>query len=88
MRTVSIFKNARNQAIRIPKDMEFEGVTELEIRREGDTLLLRPVRPTWLSFASEPPADADFLAERPAVIEPGRFDLSDDSGAAPTESGQ
>lgn len=25
MRTVSIFKNARNQAIRIPKDMEFEG---------------------------------------------------------------
>lgn len=39
MRTVSIFKNARNQAIRIPKDMEFEGVTELEIRREGDTLL-------------------------------------------------
>ena len=25
MRTVSIFKNACNQAIRIPKDMEFEG---------------------------------------------------------------
>ena len=56
--------------------------------REGDTLLLRPVRPTCLSFASEPPADADFLAERPAVIEPGRFDLSDGGGAAPTESGQ
>ncbi|VWD25180.1 AbrB family transcriptional regulator [Burkholderia lata] len=87
MRTVSIFKNARNQAIRIPKDMEFEGVTELEIRREGDTLLLRPVRPTWLSFASEPLADADFLAERPAVIEAGRFDLSG-GGAVPTESDQ
>ncbi|AOJ31502.1 type II toxin-antitoxin system VapB family antitoxin [Burkholderia metallica] len=71
MRTVSIFKNARNQAIRIPKDMECEGVTELEIRREGDTLLL-PVRPTWLSFASEPLADAAFLAERPAVVEFGR----------------
>ncbi|WP_175970173.1 type II toxin-antitoxin system VapB family antitoxin [Burkholderia sp. BCC0322] len=76
---------ARNQAIRIPKDMEFEGVTELEIRREGDTLLLWPVRPTWLSFASEPLADADFLAERPAVIESDRFDLRGE-GEAPTES--
>ena len=87
MRTVSIFKNARNQAIRIPKDMEFEGVTELEIRREGDTLLLRPLRPTWLSFGSEPLADADFLTDRPAVVEPGRADLfgADD---APTEAGR
>ncbi|CAI8718676.1 AbrB/MazE/SpoVT family DNA-binding domain-containing protein [Burkholderia ambifaria] len=86
MRTVSIFKNARNQAIRIPKDMEFEGVTELEIRREGDTLLLRPVRPTWLSFATEPRADADFLVERPTVVELGRFDLPGADDDAPTES--
>ncbi|MBR8128516.1 type II toxin-antitoxin system VapB family antitoxin [Burkholderia ambifaria] len=86
MRTVSIFKNARNQAIRIPKDMEFEGVTELEIRREGDTLLLRPVRPTWLSLASEPHADADFLVERPAVVELGRFDLPGADDDARTES--
>ncbi|WP_269507247.1 type II toxin-antitoxin system VapB family antitoxin [Burkholderia sp. IMCC1007] len=85
MRIVSIFKNARNQAIRIPKDMEFEGVTELEIRREGDTLLLRPVRPTWLSFASEPLADSDFLVERPAVVETGRFDLSGADDGASTE---
>ncbi|AXK65471.1 MULTISPECIES: type II toxin-antitoxin system VapB family antitoxin [Burkholderia] len=88
MRTVSIFKNARNQAIRIPKDMEFEGVTELEIRREGDTLLLRPVRPTWLSFASEPLADSDFLVERPAVVETGRFDLSGTDDDASTEASQ
>jgi antitoxin VapB len=87
MRTVSIFKNARNQAIRIPKDMEFEGVTELEIRREGDTLLLRPLRPTWVSFGSEPLADADFLTERPSVVEPDRADLfaADD---LPKEPGQ
>ncbi|MDW3684179.1 type II toxin-antitoxin system VapB family antitoxin [Cupriavidus sp. CV2] len=76
MRTVSIFKNNANQAVRIPKDMQFEGVTELEIRREGDTILLRPVRPTWASLASEPLADADFLAERPPVVQTGRFDLS------------
>ncbi|VXC89901.1 Virulence-associated protein VagC [Burkholderia sp. 8Y] len=76
MRTVSIFKNNANQAVRIPKDMQYEGVTELEIRREGDTLILRPARPNWTSFAQEPLADTDFLSERPAVVDPGRFDLS------------
>jgi virulence-associated protein VagC len=29
MRTVSIFKNNANQAVRIPKDMQFDGVTVL-----------------------------------------------------------
>lgn len=76
MRTVSIFRNASNQAVRIPRDMEFQGVTELEIRRDGDTLVLRPARPTWASFAGEPLADADYLGERPDVFETGRFDLS------------
>lgn len=76
MRTVSIFKNNANQAVRIPKDMQFEGVTVLEIRREGDTILLRPARPNWASFADEPLADADFLVERPTVLQTGRFDLS------------
>ncbi len=44
-RTVSIFRNNRNQAIRLPRDMEFQGVTELTIERHGDTIVLRPVRP-------------------------------------------
>jgi antitoxin VapB len=35
-RTVSIFRNNRNQAIRLPKDLEFQGVTELTIERHGD----------------------------------------------------
>lgn len=77
-RTVSIFRNNRNQAIRLPKDFEFQGVTELTIERQGDTLLLRPVRPDWLSLAKEPRADADFLGERPDLVEEGRFSLSDD----------
>lgn len=33
MRTITIFKNSRNQAIRIPNDMEFQGVSDLEIRK-------------------------------------------------------
>ncbi|MHB0992482.1 MAG: type II toxin-antitoxin system VapB family antitoxin [Burkholderiales bacterium] len=75
MRTVAIFKNSRNQAIRIPKDMEFQGVSELEIRKEGNTLILRPIHPSWASLQSLTPADSDFLTERQEVIEEGRFDL-------------
>ena len=51
MRTVSIFKNGNNRAIRLPRDLDFDGVSELEIVREGDSIILRPVRPTWGSFA-------------------------------------
>lgn len=76
MRTVAIFKNSRNQAIRIPKDMEFQGISELEIRKEGDTLILRPARPTWRSLQNLMLADNDFLPERQDVIDEGRFDLA------------
>ena len=62
-------------------------MTELEIRRERHAAAAAGAAHVAL-FASEPPADADFLAERPAVIESGRFDLSDGGGAAPTESGR
>jgi antitoxin VapB len=80
MRTVSVFRNNRNQAIRLPKDFEFPGVTELTIEKQGDTILLRPVRPSWTSFLDEACADADFLRERPDLIEEGRFSL-DDAGS-------
>jgi antitoxin VapB len=73
MRTVSIFKNSSNQAIRIPRDMEFQGVSELEIIRKGDTLILRPARPSWGSLRDVPPADANFLRERQDVVEENRF---------------
>jgi len=76
MRTVSVFKNGNNRAIRLPRDMDFEGVNELEIVRDGDTLILRPVKPTWGSFLQEEKADDDFLAEREDVVsDEGRFAL-------------
>lgn len=76
MRTVSIFKNGKNQAVRLPTDMAYEGVGELEISREGDTITLRPVRPTWQSFEQLPKADPDFLQDRADVIsDEGRFDF-------------
>jgi len=76
MRTVSIFKNGNNRAIRLPRDMDFEGVSELEIVREGDSIILRPVRPTWGSFAQLEKADPDFMAEREDVVsDEGRVNL-------------
>ena len=76
IRTVSIFKNGKNQAIRLPVDMAYEGVGELEICRKDDVIILRPVRPSCASFAELPAADADFLRDRPVVIgDEGRFDL-------------
>ena len=74
MRTASLFKNGKNQAVRLPKEFEFEGVVEVEITREGDSIILKPVRNTWASFGSVDKANNDFLSERPDMIEEGRFE--------------
>lgn len=68
MRTVSIFKNGANQAIRFPKELEFSGVSQLEITKQGDRIILQPVRPSWLSFANCEKADNDFMKDREDII--------------------
>lgn len=69
MQTAKIFKNGRSQAVRIPKDFAFEGVTELTVQKVGQKLILEPVRKSWLTLndESEPVRD-DFLAERPDIF--------------------
>jgi antitoxin VapB len=42
-RHASLFRNGRNQAVRIPREFEMEG-TELLMRKEGDRLILEPIR--------------------------------------------
>jgi antitoxin VapB len=75
MRTVSVFKNGNNQAVRLPKDMEFDNVSELEIVKIGDVVTLRPIRPSWQSLTTLPQADADFLQDRPSIVNnEGRFE--------------
>ena len=68
MRTVSIITNNKNQAIRIPRDMEFKGVSELEIIQENDVLVLRPVRQSWSSLSKVAAADVDFLINREDIM--------------------
>jgi antitoxin VapB len=76
MRTVSIFKNANNQAIRLPKDMEYQGISQLEIIKNGDEIILRPIRPNWLSFSDVEKADDDFMQQRQDVVaDEGRFNF-------------
>ncbi len=76
MKTVSIFKNGNNQAVRLPKEMEFDGVNELEVHKDGDVITLRPVRPSWLSFSNKEKAEPDFMVEREDVItDEGRFNF-------------
>lgn len=41
-RHVRLFRNGRNQAVRIPREFEFEG-DEALMRRDGDTLIIEPI---------------------------------------------
>lgn len=41
VRHVRLFRNGRNQAIRIPREFELPG-TEAILRKEGDRLILEP----------------------------------------------
>lgn len=44
METAKLFLNGRSQAVRLPKAFRFEGLTEVYIQRDGDRVILSPVR--------------------------------------------
>lgn len=60
-RHVGLFKNGRNQALRIPREFELPG-NEAIIRKEGNRLIVEPVqRPSLLALlATLDPLDEDF----------------------------
>lgn len=69
-----IFRNGRNQAVRIPKELSFtaESVT---IEKSGDALILRPVRSGgWQAFFADPtltlPADFELADDPPPQDRP------------------
>jgi len=70
-RHVSLFRNGRNQAIRIPREFELEG-TEAIIHKEGDKLIIEPVRKKSLKavLASLPSIDEDFSEIIDLPVEP------------------
>ena len=62
----TVFKNNKTQAIRVPKALAFpDDVKEVEIRREGEGLVVIPIRKSsWAEFFSKPGIDEDFLNDR------------------------
>lgn len=47
-RRVKLFRNGRNQAVRIPRESELPG-EDAVMRREGDRIIIEPVRPSLLA---------------------------------------
>ncbi len=52
--TAKVFRNGRNQAIRIPVELSFDTDTVILVKR-GDTLIVRPKpKAGWDQFFSDP----------------------------------
>jgi antitoxin VapB len=65
-RHVKLFKNGRNQAVRIPREFELPGQDAI-MRREGERLIIEPCQPkSLLSLLA--PLDEDF----PPIPDPSR----------------
>jgi len=60
-RRVSLFRNGRNQAVRIPRELELPGDQAI-LRKEGDRLIVEPVPKMSLTelLASWEPIEDDF----------------------------
>ena len=60
-RHVRLFRNGRNQALRIPREFELDG-DEAIIRKEGSRLIVEPVRKGLLLslLATLPPLEETF----------------------------
>lgn len=68
-RRVKLFRNGRNQAVRIPRAFELPG-KDAVLRKEGDRLVIEPARPKSLLavLAGLKPLDERFprIDDRPA----------------------
>ena len=60
-RHVRLFRNGRNQALRIPREFELD-VEEATVRKEGDCLIVEPVKKQGLAalLATLDPIDEEF----------------------------
>ena len=70
-RHVKLFRNGRNQAVRIPREFELPG-SEAVMRREGDRLIIEPVEPKSLLavLATLQPLDEEFPPIPELPVEP------------------
>lgn len=57
-RTAKIFLNNRSQAVRLPKDFQFN-TSEVFIRKEGSDVVLSPRPADWASYLEQGPVASD-----------------------------
>jgi antitoxin VapB len=71
------FKNGNSQAVRIPAKIAYSDAdNDLEIEREGDELLIHPVRRSLADALRHlPMVSADFIANRPDPVQADREPL-------------
>lgn len=70
-RHVKLFKNGRNQAVRIPREFELPG-DEAIMRKEGEMLVIEPIPPKSLLslLATLAPIDEEFPRIRDPLPDP------------------
>jgi len=73
-RHVKLFRNGRNQALRIPREFELPG-DQVIIRRQGEQLIIEPVKrqPLLELLSTLQPLDEDFPHIEELPIEPVGF---------------
>ena len=70
-RHVKLFKNGRNQAVRIPREFELPGEDAI-MRKEGERLIIEPTPPKSLLaiLATLAPLDEEFPSVLDALPDP------------------
>ncbi len=61
-RKAKIFMNNRSQAVRLPKEFQFN-VQEVFIRKEGNDVVLSPRPLDWSSYLTEGPVASESFME-------------------------
>ncbi|MGA2372646.1 MAG: antitoxin [Candidatus Korobacteraceae bacterium] len=62
-RTAKVFMNNRSQAVRLPKEFQFN-TSEVFIRKEGSDVVLSPRPQDWSAYLDQGPvASSDFMQD-------------------------
>ena len=61
-RTAKIFMNNRSQAVRLPKEFQFN-TREVFIRKEGSDVILSPRPSDWSSYLAQAPVASENFME-------------------------
>lgn len=75
-RRARLFRNGRNQAVRIPREFELPG-QEVILRKDGDRLIVEPVKPPDRQSLAELFASWETLDEEFPDVDEGLLPLDD-----------